>query len=118
MEQENKQTTEQENEVTALGFAPEGVQTRRVYRKKSTFKGATEKDFWYSMTLSNGDSCILKFEKSLSVPDLSAFEIANVVGNEKTATVVDDDGNELYHNHTYYITACDFYKIRGEALPL
>lgn len=101
-----------------------------VYRKKSTFKGATEKDFWYSATLSkdaslklsNGTdekiSVICKFSTNVQVPDLMAFEISNVIGTVKHKPLKDDDGNIVYNNYNYYITSCDCNEIKGEPLPL
>lgn len=113
MENNENQVAEKE-----LKVAGDAVPTLRVYRKKSTFKGATEKDFWYSATLSNGNSAILKFKKGLAVPDLPAFEVSNVIGQDKSAPVKDDEGNVIYDNHIYYITSCDFHEIKGEPLPL
>lgn len=87
----------------------------RVYRKKSTFKGATEKDFWYSATRSDGNSVMCKFKCEVPT-DSSAFEISNVVGTLKRQEKV--VGNETYVNYTYYISSCDFSEIVGEELPL
>lgn len=98
--------------------AESAVPSLKVYRKKSTFKGATDKDFWYSATLSNGASVILKFNASVKVPDLPAFEVSNVVGNAKHTPVHDDDGNLIYDNYIYYVSSCDFSEIKGETLPL
>jgi len=87
----------------------------RVYRKKSTFKGATDTDFWYSGTRSDGHSVICNFK--CEIPTQSgAFEICNIVGNlkSKEATVK----GETYTNYTYYIQSCDFSEIEGEDLPL
>lgn len=86
-----------------------------VYRKKSTFKGATDKDFWYSATRSDGCSvkCIFKCE----VPtESAAFVISDVVGTMKTKTVV--KGEDTYTNFTYYITSAEFHEIEGTELPL
>ena len=93
------------------------VSTRlRVYRKKSTFKGATDTDFWYSATRSDGNSVICKFK--CEVPDDigSAFEIDNIVGTFKKKEVVVK--GEKYINYTYYINTCDFHEIEGEPLPI
>ena len=107
-----------EKEVKSAVSAESAAKTLKVYRKKSTFKGATDTDFWYSATLSRGASVILKFDKRLKVPDLPAFEISNVVGNAKHQPINDDDGNLVYDNYTYYVTSCDFTEIKGEPLPL
>ena len=87
----------------------------RVYRKKCTFKGATEKDFWYSASRSDGSSVSLKFKCPIET-DSAAFEISDVVGTMKMKTVV--SGGETYTNYTYYITQCTFSEIEGEPLPL
>lgn len=87
----------------------------RVYRKKSTFKGATDTDYWYSATRSDGASVICKFKCDIPT-ESGAFEIDNIVGNAKRseATVK----GETYINYTYYINSCDFHEIEGEELPL
>lgn len=93
----------------------DGTPFLTVYKKKSTFKGATDEDFWYSGTLSNKQSvkCVFKCE----VPTKSmAFEISNVVGNMKDKTVVVK--GETYTNSSYYISSCNFHEIKGEPLPL
>lgn len=87
----------------------------RVYKKRSTFKGATESDFWYSATRSDGNSVICKFKCEIPT-DSMAFEISNIVGNYKKKEVVVQ--GESYTNYTYYINSCDFYEIEGEELPL
>lgn len=87
----------------------------RVYKKKSTFKGATEQDFWYSATRSDGSSVICKFKCDIE-NDSMAFEISNVVGNFKKKEV--EVKGETYINYTYYINSCDFHEIEGEELPL
>lgn len=94
------------------------VTTLRVYKKQSTFKGATENDFWYSATRSNGDSVICKFNCDIpeDIQKLGAFEISNIVGNSKMKEVVVK--GETYHNYTYYIKSCDFSEIPTESLPL
>lgn len=89
------------------------IKTMRVYRKKSTFKGATAEDFWYSATRSDGKSvnCVFKCE----IPTTSAaFDIAYIKGQMKTKEV--DVKGETYTNITYYITSCEFYEIEGEDL--
>lgn len=90
----------------------------RVYRKKSTFKGATDTDFWYSATRSDGNSVICKF--NCDIPEdfekLGAFEISNIVGNAKMKEVVVK--GETYKNYTYYIKSCTFSEIPTEDLPL
>lgn len=87
----------------------------RVYKKKSTFKGAKEEDFWYSATRSDGSavSCIFKCPVTT---ESKAFEISNVIGNLKRKEVVAK--GETYINYTYYINSCDFHEIEGEELPL
>lgn len=104
--------------------------TLTIYRKKSTFKGATDKDFWYSATLSKETSLklsegtnekiniVCKFGNELKVPDLPAFAISGVIGNIKHKPLNDDNGNLLYDNYIYYIEKCDFTKIPTEPLPL
>lgn len=89
-----------------------------VYKKKSTFKGAKEDDFYYSATRTDGHSLILKFKFPMPEPyDTStAFIISNVVGNCKRSEKVVK--GETYTNFTYYITECDFDDIEGEPLPL
>ena len=87
----------------------------RVYRKKSTFKGATDTDFWYSATRSDGNSVICVFKCPIET-ESAAFEISDVVGNLKQKTVI--SGGETYINYTYYITSCKFHEIPGEELPL
>lgn len=87
----------------------------RVYRKKCTFKGAAENDFWYSATRSDGSSVSLKFKCPIET-DSAAFEITDVVGTMKMKTVI--SGGETYNNYTYYITQCTFLEIEGEPLPL
>ena len=98
--------TENKNEKTRL----------RVYRKKSTFKGATEGDFWYSATRSDGCSVICKFKCEVPENIGSAFEIYNIVGNMKRKEV--NVKGEVYINYTYYINECEFSEIEGEPLPI
>lgn len=88
----------------------------RVYRKKSTFKGATENDFWYSATRSDGASVILKFKCPIET-DSVAFEVSDVVGTMSYEAKEDNEGN-VYDNYTYYVTGCKFHEIVGEPLPL
>lgn len=86
-----------------------------VYRKKSTFKGATETDFWYSGTRSDGLSVICNFKCEVPT-NSSAFVISNVNGNVKSK--VEKVKGIEYTNLTYYINSCDFDEIPGEDLPL
>lgn len=90
----------------------------RIYKKKSTFKGATDKDFWYSGTTSGGNSviCVFKCDIPDDFIDEKAFEIDNIMGGRKVKTVEKD--GEVYENHTYYIDSCDFHKIDPEPLPV
>ena len=88
----------------------------RVYRKKSTFKGATESDFWYSATRSDGCSVICKFKCQVPENIGSAFEIYDIVGNMKRKEV--NVKGEVYINYTYYINECKFAEIEGEPLPI
>lgn len=87
----------------------------RVYRKKSTFKGAGENDFWYSATRSDGNSVMCKFKCPITT-DSAAFEISNIVGTCKQKEV--EVKGEKYVNVTYYIDSCDFHEIEGEPLPV
>lgn len=87
----------------------------RVYRKKSTFKGAKDTDFWYSATRSDGNSVSVIFKCPIET-DSVAFEISNVVGTLKQKTVT--KGEDTYTNFTYYVSSCDFNEIKGEPLPL
>lgn len=101
---------------TVLSGAESGaIKYLRVYKKKSTFKGATDTDFWYSATRSDGNSVMCKFKCAIE-SDSSAFEIYDVVGTLKEKTVVVQ--GETYKNYTYYITSCKFHEIEGSALPL
>ena len=96
-------------------MAVQKLQTMRVYRKKSTFKGAAPDDFWYSATRSDGKSvnCVFRCE----IPTQSAaFEIAYIKGQMKSKTV--EVKGETYENITYYITSCEFYEIEGEDLEV
>lgn len=92
------------------------VQKLRVYRHKSTFKGATEKDFWYSATRSDGYSIMCKF-KCPVLSESNAFEISNIIGTFSRKVAEDAEGT-LYTNFTYYINSCDFSEIEGEELPI
>ena len=105
---ENQKPQEQQNNDTA----PIKL---RVYKRKSTFKGATDTDFWYSATRSDGNSVICKFKCQIPT-DSTAFEISNIVGNFKRKEVTVQGEN--YINYTYYITSCDFSEIEGEELPV
>ena len=99
-----------------------GIKALRVYQKKSTFKGASESDVWYSATLSSGESATIYFNEAMidrlnsSVGSAKAFEIYNVVGNRKLVKVEKD--GEVYNNYKYYISDCQFREIPGEDLPL
>ena len=90
----------------------------RVYRKKSTFKGAGENDFFYSATREDGNSVMCKFNCDIpeSFKKLGAFEIFDIVGNAKSKTVIVK--GETYTNFTYYINKCQFREIPSEALPV
>lgn len=105
METENKKAVNADGTKT----------TMRVYRKKSTFKGATETDFWYSATRSDGLSVICSFKCPIETTS-AAFEISNIVGNVKTK--VETVKGIEYTNLTYYIQSCDFSEIEGEELPI
>ena len=87
----------------------------RVYRKKSTFKGATDNDFWYSATRSDGSSVVVKFKCPIE-SESAAFEISDVVGSMSSKEV--KYKGETYVNYTYYVTSCKFHEIAGEPLPL
>lgn len=87
----------------------------RVYKKKSTFKGATEGDYWYSATREDGASVICKFKCPIET-ESAAFEISNICGNFKKKEV--EVKGEKYINYTYYINSCDFTEIPGEPLPI
>lgn len=91
------------------------VQKLRVYRHKSTFKGATESDFWYSATRSDGSSVMCKF-KCPVLSESNAFEISNIVGTFSHKAV--EVKGVIYNNFTYYINSCDFSEIEGEELPI
>lgn len=86
----------------------------RVYKKKSTYKGAGENDFYYSATLSSGDSATLKFKCEIETESM-AFEIYDIFGSRVKKQV--EKNNETYTNWTYYITSCKFREIIGEPLP-
>lgn len=87
----------------------------RVYKKKSTFKGAKDTDVWYSATRSDGNSVSVVFKCPIKT-DSQAFEISNVVGTMKKKEVIKE--GETYTNFTYYVSSCDFSEIVGEELPL
>lgn len=101
--------------MTEITNKQDKVQKLRVFRHKSTFKGATENDFWYSATRSDGASVMCKF-KCPVLSESNAFEISNIVGtfSHKVREVKD----VLYDNFTYYINSCDFSEIEGEELPI
>ena len=121
-EQENVKSAVVENEtlqsadnVSASAVnksAPKDFLT--VYKKKSTFKGATDEDFWFSATRNDGASVICKFRCPVETDSL-AFEITDIVGTAKRKEV--DVKGEKYVNYTYYITSCKFREIQGEVLP-
>lgn len=96
--------------------------TLKVYEKKSTFKGASESDVWYSATLSTGESVVIYFNDRLkdkmidTVGNAKAFEIYNCVGTMKKSTV--EKNGETYINLKYYLTDCSFQEIQGKELPL
>lgn len=86
-----------------------------VYKKKCTYKGAGENDFYYSATRSDGNSVICKFKCPIET-ESAAFEISEVVGNLKKREV--EVKGETYTNYTYYINSCKFSEIEGQPLPL
>lgn len=106
--------------VSAVRERP--AKTLKVYEKKSTFKGATECDVWYSATLSTGESAIIYFTDRLkdkmadTIGRPKAFEIYNCIGTMKKSEV--EKNGETYINIKYYLTECDFQEIQGEELPL
>ena len=102
---------ENENKAKESG----DIQVLRVYKKKSTFKGATDEDFWYSATRSDGNSVICKFKCDIEA-DSNAFEIYDIIGNYKKKEVIVQ--GETYINYIYYINSCKFREIPGEELPL
>ena len=99
---------EKENQVVK-------VKKLRVYKHLSTYKGATDKDFWYTATRSDGCSVKCIFKCPVQTESM-AFEISNVVGNPQTKEVIKN--GETFTNFTYYITSCDFSEIEGEELEL
>lgn len=114
---EIKESAQSANESASSAQVPSerkesGVLT--VYKKKSTFKGAGDEDFWYSATRSDGSSVICKFKCSIPLDSL-AFEIYDIVGTAKKKEV--EVKGEKYTNYTYYITDCKFQEIKGEPLP-
>lgn len=98
-----------------MGVKNMEIEKLRVYKRKSTFKGATDTDFWYSATRSDGNSVICKFKCQVPT-DSTAFEISNIVGNFKRKEVTVQ--GKTYINYTYYIISCDFSEIEGEALQV
>lgn len=111
-------TKNAEKETTRVLSEASTKNSITVYRKRSTFKGATENDFWYSGTRADGHSVILKFKCELpdEFKNSSAFIVSNIIGNFKKEEVVVK--NQTYTNFTYYINECDFEEIEGEPLPL
>ena len=114
---EIKESAQSANESASSAQVPSerkesGVLT--VYKKKSTFKGAGDEDFWYSATRSDGSSVICKFKCAIPLDSL-AFEIYDIVGTAKKKDV--EVKGERYTNYTYYITDCKFQEIKGEPLP-
>ncbi len=93
----------------------EDIKKLRVYKKQSTFKGATQHDFWYSATRSDGISITCVFKCDIPT-DSKAFEIAYIKGNAKERKTMVN--GEEYTNITYYITSCEFYEIEGEDLEV
>ena len=85
------------------------------FKKKSTFKNATDTDFWYSATSSKGDSIICKFKNELPQGLGSAFIILDIMGNFKKKEV--EYKGENYTNYTYYINSCVFSDCPSEELP-
>ena len=86
----------------------------KVYRHKSTFKGAGDNDFYYTATRSDGSAIMVHFKCEVEL-NLSAFEIFNAKGNMSSKKVV-KDGKE-YTNYDYYIQSCSFREIEGQDLP-
>lgn len=115
MENENISTNFYSNETDEVQSAVKSGNFLTVYKKKSTFKGATENDFWYSATNSKGNSIICKFKSPLPENLASAFIIFDVKGNAKSKEV--EVKGETYINYTYYITECKFADIPAEDLP-
>lgn len=112
----------QQIKVRILSMNENDIKALRVYQKKSTFKGATEDDFWYSATLSSGESATIYFNDAMidrmhdKIGYIKAFEIYNIIGNRKLVKVEKD--GETYNNYKYYISDCQFREIPGEELPL
>lgn len=108
---ENKNTN---NNNSGEGATP-SANSLTVYRKKSTYQGAGENDYWYSATRSDGCSVTCKFK--CQVPDEigSAFIITNIRGSMKMKEV--RVKGETYINYTYYITECKFSEIPSVDLP-
>lgn len=104
---EKKTSAQVENERKESGVLT-------VYKKKSTFKGAGDDDFWFSATRSDGSSVVCKFKCAIPLDSL-AFEIYDIVGTCKKKEV--EVKGEKYTNYTYYITGCKFQEIKGEPLP-
>ena len=97
-----------ENKERRVNVTKDGIAVLRVYKKQSTFKGATENDFWYSATRADGASVVCNFKCDIPT-DSKAFEIYNIKGQAKREEV-EVKGNK-YVNYTYYISECDFKEI-------
>ena len=104
---------EKENQVMENQL--EATKKLRVYRHKSTYKGASEEDFWYTATRSDGISvkCIFK---CAVLSDSMAFEISNIKGNQQRKEVIYK--GEPLTNYTYFISSCVFSEIEGEDLEV
>lgn len=89
----------------------------KVYRKKSTFKGASENDYYFSGTNPQGNAVILKFKGGIPEDfiDEVVFEVTDIIGSSKKREV--ESCGIKYTNYTYYVDACKFEKIKGEPLP-
>ena len=86
-----------------------------VFRKKSTFKGATDNDYWYSATREDGCSVIMKFKNEVPKGLGSAFIVFDIYGNAKKKNV--EYKGEEYTNYTYYIEKCGFSDCPSVELP-
>lgn len=91
------------------------VKKLRVYKHKSTFKGASDNDFWFTATRSDGSSIKCIFKCTITT-DSMAFEISKVKGSMSVKNKVEK--GETFTNYTYYITSCVFSEIEGEELEL
>lgn len=114
---------ENTNQVVEIGAGGEVVsitesataKSMKVYRKKATFKGAKETDFYFSATRSDGIGVIIKF-KCKVLSESMAFEISDVIGTLKNTQ--NEKNGKIYNNFVYYVTSCTFSEIQGEPLPL